>query len=368
MKRSQGTAAQSDSAARPNWKARDALERELRATVSDSLWSLLEEDGHVQDYQLGASSISDLAMRARRIREAGRRQSSPSTQDEPTDAGTVAGPHPTVDARARAVADLDAAWALREGKSVDGITIEEFRGRHLPSELLAPGEAVYRWLEERSAAEGPTSLWLRVRLPAGHQIKAAKLPTGEVGIVPIPEITLGAGGQAAEHIDRLTMTVPDEDLGTTEISVAEGDVLDELRRLSSRVARDVGWTEAETVAFILTGLPPVAPLIDTEPRNGNRITLSIHPSITSRELAAAYGFLRRRRGLSARRLTEKHMALAAFLHARPSGETWKQRMTAWNAEQGRTHKEWRYSVYTNFARDAVAARKGMEERDAKSRG
>ncbi len=209
-------------------------------------------------------------------------------------------------------------------------------------------------------------MWLRVRLPYGHTIKNNP-DQARGGIVPDPPIA--DGPLVGEGIDELTMTVPDE-WGPTEIRLTEGGVLDDLRLLASRVAREAGWTEEEAVRFILTGSAPVIPLVDTQDRRGNRVTLSLHPSVTPSELATAYGAMRRERGLSQRRLSDKHASLAAFVERRPKlggSETWAVRMKAWNTEHSRLQRDWRYTRHTNFARDSSQAQRRMEERNEASR-
>ena len=56
-----------------------------------------------------------------------------------------------------------------------------------------------------------------------------------------------------------------------------------------------------------------------------------------------------------RNISEKHSLLAAFVAERPAGESWHERMTAWN----KRHPKWKYSWPSNFARDSARAQQRL---------
>jgi len=349
--------------------AREDLERELGQNLPEPIWDFLIREKHVEDYLVVRGRLRDLAHQTRSALELVRQAQRPFARVPDKVART------TGDARARAIAELDAARALHV-RSAYGRTVDDFRRAYL-RDFLAPGDPVYDWLERTSQSEGQDfTQWVTVKLPRGH--KWTLLPgSQDYGIVLDPPIVLGKGKAAAEELIELTMLVPDRYTGVTQIRIVEGGVLDDLRLLSTRIAREVGWTEWEAVGFVLTGIAPAVPLVDPQmrgplldakARGGGRITLSVHPSTTPRELAAAYGALRRERGLTGRNLSEKHTALAAFLTARPDDSaTWTQQMKRWNTNMTKDHKSWRYMDADHFARDAKQARRRMEERDGKTR-
>ncbi len=88
----------------------------------------------------------------------------------------------------------------------------------------------------------------------------------------------------------------------------------------------------------------------------SRITLTIDPALSPREVADHYASVRRRfTGRRNREITSKHLRLALFAADKTKGSSFKQRMAAWNDE----HPQWSYSRVTNFARDCAQARRRL---------
>lgn len=106
------------------------------------------------------------------------------------------------------------------------------------------------------------------------------------------------------------------------VPVALGGVLDRLRQLSERLARQYGWTAAQAAVFVLTDQPPLVPPIRAVicSDSGGRARLDVDLAVTPAALAAAYRRLRRSI-LGPRRvktLSEKHLCLASATAARES--------------------------------------------------
>ncbi len=150
--------------------------------------------------------------------------------------------------------------------------------------------------------------------------------------------------------------------------VAPGTRVDELRRLSERLAQEYGWLPSQATMFVLTGSTPS--LVDVKadyeiPQKGEsnaRIVLKIDPSLPPDVIAAEYKRARaelmgKRR---VRRLSIKHLQLLEFC-VRYDGEmTWPACMAAWNRQCGRRrNKDWCYTQAKLFKRDARAARRRL---------
>jgi hypothetical protein len=140
-----------------------------------------------------------------------------------------------------------------------------------------------------------------------------------------------------------------------------GGVLDRLRQISEYLATFYGWKPSLATAFVLTGLVPLVAPITTEVRTGGterttaraRITLTVDPTATPKEVADAYRSFRwnvlgRRRYSPQNR---KHLSLAVFTCTQPAEEPWAVRLRAWNAR----YPQWCYGNKANFWRDCRRA-------------
>jgi hypothetical protein len=145
-----------------------------------------------------------------------------------------------------------------------------------------------------------------------------------------------------------------------------GYPLEWLRRISEALAAFYRWHPADAVAYVLTGAPPAVRSITAEVHRTwpmiarSTITLTIAPTATPSEVAAAYASARfgefKRR---IRRLTAKHAALAAFVFRRRAASNIEQ-MTTWNRTQ---RKSWRYRFPSVFRREADLALDSLLELD-----
>ena len=142
------------------------------------------------------------------------------------------------------------------------------------------------------------------------------------------------------------------------IPVTANGCLDRLRMTSERLVYNYGWLPHQATLFVLTGeAPPLNP-IRVENRITftlgalSRITLTVDPTISPRELMTAYRQLRRAiLGHRYRSMSKKHIELAVFWSLRLEKESEQSRLAAWN----RIHRKWKYKAKNTFKRDCVIA-------------
>lgn len=309
------------------------------------------KDSYVGEVEQGLMSIGRLAARVRALlRDYGEPVSSrvetprtlPSPRREP---GSKAS-----GAREEVISRLLAA----DAETYEGVG--SFRTEVLRGTLLRP-EEVDRWIEERADARGQPSEWLTVPVPPGYQVKSSITAATTEPPLTISEETPAILIQR-RYLSYESYREPPHEDPRREVPTAEGGVLERLRQLSQALARSYGWDQALATNFVLTGEIPRVRSIEIEgrvPSNFStlaRISLTIDPALSPREVADHY---RRFRGEILggrhRELSEKHMRLATFTAARPTGETLRQRMVAWNKE----YPGWSYKRETNFGRDCQQA-------------
>jgi hypothetical protein len=131
------------------------------------------------------------------------------------------------------------------------------------------------------------------------------------------------------------------------------------------LADSFGWNPAQATVFILAGVTPlIAPVRVTTPavkiRYGTdvgwarRIKLDVDPAATPQEVLDAFVRARDRHSLaSRRRLSVKHLRLAAFAGAEHADKPWAERHGQWNER----FPEWAYAAESNFRRDAAVAQR-----------
>ncbi len=144
----------------------------------------------------------------------------------------------------------------------------------------------------------------------------------------------------------------------------EGD-LARLKAVASGPSSRFGWSEAQAVAFVLSGLIPLVARgtgrVNFKPDMpaANRITLEVSARITPKEVARFYGQIRSSGflGLPAHRpsrpLTRERAELGVFAAKVNGGRSWRQAMDDWNKEHdgdGRSYEDIR-----TFVRDCRQA-------------
>lgn len=158
------------------------------------------------------------------------------------------------------------------------------------------------------------------------------------------------------HLGRtLAYRVPSSEW-TQYVATRAGGTLERLRVASERTSAFTGWRSADATVFILTGVVPTTSAVQAEVRYQptmsvrSRIVLTVDPTSTPAEVAAAYRRFRGRNFGRVRRLSAKHTALAHFAieHAHLSA---LEQMTRWNA--GR--RQGRYGQLKEFTRDCQQA-------------
>jgi hypothetical protein len=156
--------------------------------------------------------------------------------------------------------------------------------------------------------------------------------------------------------------------------VGRDGILRATYKLSEWLSTFFNWQKAQATVFLLTDLTPwiashtvsfgrspwlTLPYGGTEPLSClTRITLSVDPLMTPRELAEKYAALRARVLVSKpRALSPKHLELAVFATEHPNLD--RQAMQEWVGK----FPEWKYPTLSKFSRDARTARRRLLHRN-----
>jgi hypothetical protein len=337
---------------------RSEVEQHLGYSVPDETWDYLVEKKYVEDVLVGAETIVWLAQEAQAVLRAGGQPVGSRPQVAPmrshgSDAGEKLGPGYRKKRLARRV---DAVSVLLAGDAREQKGVQAFRNDALANGLLSL-EEVEGWILHQAERDGPHTRWLRVPIPEGHKVSVAR-----GYLVPTPAISVSDNHPAEWASPQyLAYGVP-TDRWLRRIPVARDGVLGRLHVLSRSLAHRYGWQESQAALFVLTDIVPLVSHLRTgfslkAPfRALSRVTLTIDPALSPREVADAYGKVRHQiLGSRFRHLNEEHTQLALFIAERPEGETWKQRLEAWNE----AHPESSYTTESNFARDCIQAQRRL---------
>ena len=102
------------------------------------------------------------------------------------------------------------------------------------------------------------------------------------------------------------------------VATASGSVLDRVYQVSRRVAAFANWAPAHATMYVLTGIVPRAETITVEVQRRmplavrSRIVMTIDPTCTPQEVAAAYRQARKPAFGRLKRLSKKHATLGVF--------------------------------------------------------
>ena len=233
-----------------------------------------------------------------------------------------------------ALSDLFAAHAIQQDAE-HHFGIAAFREKALSGKLLQAKDAG-PWVVERSKKEGkPTTVKTKTKYGVSERLEL---------------LAYGIEGDEWTH----------------RLPVRHGGLLDELRKASKKLEDFYGWGAAQASFFILTGAVPyvssirstvqwVSPLAARQ-----RITLSLHPTCTPREVVRAYGEIRRHNYGRLRRLSPRHSMLAAFYAELPDGLPPSEMLRRWNEHCAAKEwpKKWQYKkadadLFNRDARTAV---------------
>lgn len=359
---------------------RKELERRIGGEPDGACWDDLVEQNFVStvieqgvsgDDELAEAEMASLVLRYRELfRRFGRnaqRRSAPRTRRELPPGVLEAALAEIVEVEAeRRVPMLANFRRLREGV--------------LP---LAP-EEVASWVESRVAATfavAGTFLWVEVP----EEVPEGGLPRADARLDHLKD-ELDRMKQASEWrlgrqrvetisfprpdgaIDRLPIprVVPERNLPPSAAVLAWQE-LTALKELAGLLVREYPlWVEAEAVAFVFTGRPPIpvrgrASLRASRVRALGTVVLELSPHLEPGEVLSLY---RAARGdlLGAdervRRPSEQRIKLARFVARANTGRSWRDAMDAWNAvvddsEAGDDRR--RYQDYRSFRRDAREA-------------
>ncbi|MFG1602804.1 hypothetical protein [Actinoplanes sp. NPDC049265] len=330
-------------------------EDELRRYVSRKLrrpqlfpgvWGLLMHEGYVEDVLYGAEDRDWLVERAR----------------EMLDFGPAEKPAESADQRGPSVGQ-ERAWALSQlvaHHAAGDPDVVAFRAKHLPDGLI-PWADVESWIETRSALEGERTNDVKFTIPKGTHIERERASTRFNP--PIAEVTTGI-----QYSSRtIAYAIPGDTAVRRRFANTNG-VLDRLSRLGESLADAFGWQPVQGTVFVLTGVTPlIATVRLTTPgikiRHNysvdwaRRITLDIDPAATSDEVLAAFEQARNEFGQASRRrrMTPKHLRLAAFTGAEHADKPWAERHRLWNEK----FSDWAYPNQSNFRRDAAQAQRRL---------
>jgi len=260
----------------------------------------------------------------------------------------------TADQRQRA-SDHQTVLAIllaREAGKETGVV--SFRGHVLGGRVL-PLARVEDWLTEQATNDGEPTVWLQdVAVPSGYEVRRVPY-RWEVFTESGLSITQAHPARASSRmlvcarIGRPPMV----------FITRTGGVLEELRELSERLARQFGWVPMQATLFILTDQVPTIPLVHvrTEASSSRpactRIILDVDPTASPNLVAERYRqhrrelFQRRVRGLGRR-----HLKLAAFVAEHLGEPVWPKLFEEWN----RKHRKWKYQRRNIFKRDCLRAR------------
>jgi hypothetical protein len=295
---------------------RIALNRRLNMPVSDAEWGFLDSQGWAREIRCGRLPLDGAAEKIQQMRRA--------FGNAPPQQRDKNGLPP--DQRLEALAAVIATEIITATSS--------FRAKHLGGQFLAEDQ-LPAWFEQQRVNEPSWIGEFYVSSPGD----------------PRPADTPRA-------LRPLSIEAPYP--GPT-IPVCAGTILDQLRLLSEHVAQEYRIGPAEACRTILTGLPPrmeairIVPCFSRLPAV-SRFQIEVDPAVTPSELARAYRNARKKylKG-RVRRLSAKHLQLAAFMASRAEGEPGKDAMAAWN----RKYRRWKYTHVSNFLRDAAAARRRL---------
>lgn len=259
--------------------------------------------------------------------------------------------------------------------------VQTFRTDVLGGQVLKEDQLV-EWLRQQRRKEVFPDLWLTNSVvPRGEGesagVRAAlqqrydNLPRDEQGnLLPVSITVTLDPLQIWRQVDSRVLTCavwgPEaNDRDVYRCATTAGGVLERLRRLGERLAVLCTWSEEEAVRFVLTGVDPSMPRMQSSllrTAHTVQIELKVDPAVSPKDVADYY---REVRGLIINRTREaskeKLPRLVLFTVRRPRarGETWQAYMRRWNEEWGSEQPDWVYRRYETFARDCVRAREDL---------
>ena len=339
---------------------KERVEEFLDDLVPNTVWSQLKAQGFIKRHVGGEMSFNELLAQVRfgiGVFRGGTGSHAPVARviprsEQETDHGD--------DLRSlrRWALSLILAQEAREDPQVI-----DFREAALPDALLESGQ-VERWIERKASEDGEPTWWLTdMAIPKGY-VRVLDRETSKNYVDPELRISAETGADGA-RLKLLRFTVESDGWERAQ-PVAFGGVLERLKQTADYLANRFSWAESQAVGFLLTDGVPLVDLIRRRtsirrPYRGlSRVTLTLDPTLTPREVSNEYR--EARRGLVGGRYRspgEKHLRLAIFHAQQTKTKRWKERMAAWNKEVG--DRKWKYSLESNFRRDCAKAQARLLE-------
>lgn len=230
----------------------------------------------------------------------------------------------------------------------------QFRSDVLQDQLVS-WDRLVDWMKSTAEADGKTTGWITV--PMHDDRTPWSFEDAQSAIV------------GREWTETIPFVSPKSALVLSR-GIRLGGTLWELRRIARRLVEGIGWPEAWTVTFIVTGETPDWPIVfgydvhDEWTPAMDWLELRVNPrAVSPVELLAVYRKVRSEMMGSKpdderrmKRLSGKMAELAVFWE-RTDGKTTGERRVEWN----RMHPEWSYPKTTggNFARDGRKAQRDV---------
>jgi hypothetical protein len=341
-------------------KAESALRREIEKIltfVPDLLWKIARKENYVSEVLQGgrgANTPESLAKRLRDWMDTGGPQQQPAPRFIAPTLARRQRRGKTVQSHQGAVSDA-IAEIVRQREDV-----RSFRRDVLHGQILKP-EDVERWIEEHRR-DGAYPHAVLVRLKTGFEFD----DRDEFKLKPLLSSVEPEDIERFVSNDTLDYGKPGSDL-THSVPIDRDGSLRVVYEISRTLARLFCWQDAQATVFLLTDLTP---MIDTELVGLSpppvvtlpygevkplaclaRLTMTVDPLLTPREVSQKYAKLRSRCLVSKpRAMSQKHLELAVFATKHPAVD--RDAMELW----GREFPSWKYQRVSIFARDAREAR------------
>ena len=323
---------------------RDLGSRLGKEVITDPLWSFFDKGGDVAKVVDGEKDLGWLVDRVIEFCDASGRPIERRMRSEMLSSNEV---HQRVDFQR-----LLSRLAAEDARGEPGV--RSFRKEVLNDRLIAP-EDIEEWIKRQEKLDGPGTHWIEIPLRPPHRLELDQ-KTGTFSVRP--ELKLSVLTESSIRLRTLDYAaLPDR--WVRRVPTAAGGVLERLRLLTESLLNKYDWEHAAATIFVLSGLIPFINTIalrsswSTSNFKRRSVELSVDPAVSPAELAKLYRAYRQKimSGRRLRRLSDKHLRLAAFLADRPD-ESWEKRFRSWN----KSHPKWKYSQESNFRRDALKAR------------
>lgn len=329
---------------------RRRVERILGAPVTKAAWTIAVKQRMVDEVLQNENTVEWLSQQLKEMMDI---IGSPEAAPEFIVPGRRQRRGKTLNDRTKAISEALAAIARQSDE------VKSFRSRFLDSQLLRFND-VEQWIKERRQdCTYPHAVLVRVKTgpalgPSGWHLEQplSLVASNEIeGRAPVDLLNY------AKHGSNWVHCVPVGRDGTLRV------VFD----LSKALVNRFRWQEAQATMFLLTD---ITPLVATESVQFNgppftnlpwgrrlplgcltRITLTIDPMVTPRELSRTYAKLRADLLIRKSKVqSEKHLQLAVFAIDHPALD--KEALGEW----ARRFAKWKYRRVSLFARDARMAR------------